>query len=101
MNPNGNNGAGLERHRFSHLDCPLDYDNGTFVMGKFMDEEETVLRLTGFKIPARHCMLLPGGIVHCNDYLKGTWRTMLSDAAPIDYVYLEEDDERFHFNFLH
>lgn len=99
MNVNGNNGAGLERHGFTHLDCPLDSDNGTFVIGKFIDDGETILQLTGFQIPARHCMLLPGNIIHCNDYLKGTWRTMLSDAAPIDYVYLEKEDNRFHFKF--
>ena len=109
LNQNGNKGSGMERHDFSHLDVPLGSDNGFFVIGKFMDEEETILRLTGFRIPARHCMFLPGGAPHSNDYLKGTWRTMLSDSAPIDYVYIEKDvaslrgikkDQRFHFKFL-
>ena len=99
MNVNGNNGAGLERHGFTHLDCPLNSDNGTFVIGKFIDNDETILHVTGFRIPARHGMLLPANTIHCNDYLKGTWRTMLSDAAPIDYVYLEKEDTRFHFKF--
>ena len=96
---NGNNGAGLERHRFSHLDCPMDSDNGIFVLGKFLDQEETILHLTGFQIPAKHCMFIPGKVIHINDYLKGTWRTMLSDAAPIDYVYLEKENKKFHFQF--
>ena len=108
LNPNGNKGAGMERHKFSHLDVPLDSDSGLFVIGKFMDEDETILHVTGFRIPAKHCMLLPGGIPHSNDYLKGTWRTMLSDSAPIDYVHLEKDvaslrgvkkDLNFHFKF--
>merc|ERR1712061_121752 len=78
---------------------PMDSDDGTLVLGKFVDEEETILHLTGFQVPARHCMLIPANVIHINDYLKGTWRTMLSDAAPIDYVYLEKEDTRFHFKF--
>merc|ERR1712061_895973 len=78
---------------------PMDSDDGTLVLGKFVDEEETILHLTGFQVPARHCMLIPANVIHINDYLKGTWRTMLSDAAPIDYVYLEKQDAMFHFKF--
>lgn len=29
-----NRGAGLERHEFVHLDCPLDDDSGFFVFGE-------------------------------------------------------------------
>ena len=41
-----------------------------------------------FQVPTRHTLYLPGGIIHCNDYLKGTWRTMLSDEADIDHVHI-------------
>ena len=99
LNKNGNNGAGIERHDFSHVDLPKDDDNGIFLLGKFMDEEETILHLTGFRIPQRHALFIPGGTLHINDYLKGTWRTMLSDASSIDYVYLEKEDIKFHFLF--
>lgn len=99
LNKNGNNGAGLERHSFSHVDVPKYRDNGIFMLAKFVDEEETIMHLTGFQIPQKHCIFIPGGTIHINDYLKGTWRTMLSDAAPIDYVYLEKGGERFHFRF--
>ena len=99
LNKNGNNGAGVERHAFSHIDLPKDRDNGIFLLGKFEDDEETILHLTGFHIPQRHCLFVPGGVIHINDYLKGTWRTMLSDAAPIDYVYLEKGGVKFHFQF--
>ena len=99
LNPNGMIGAGLERHDFSHVDCPIDRDNGVLVLAKFVDKEETILHITGFHIPQRHCIFIPGGTIHINDYLKGTWRTMLSDAAPIDYVFLEKDDNNFSFEF--
>jgi len=41
-------GGGLERHDFAHLDCPLDADNGYFVIGKLFNKTE--LHLTGFKV---------------------------------------------------
>ena len=78
-------GAGIERHDFCHLDCPLEADSGYFVIGKMVDDK---LYLTGFKVPTRHTVYVPGGVIHSNDYLKGTWRTMLSDATDIDHVHL-------------
>jgi len=98
LNPNGMNGSGLERHDFSHVDCPIDKDNGVLIIAKFVNEEETILHITGFHIPQRHCIFIPGGIIHINDYLKGTWRTMLSDG-PVNYVYLVKDGKKFHFEF--
>ncbi|XP_056022748.1 uncharacterized protein LOC130055156 [Ostrea edulis] len=88
-----NGGAGLERHGFSHIDCPLDEDSGFFILGK-MDRDE--LHLTAFKIPRRQTLYIPGNCIHSNDYLKGTWRTMLSDETNIDHVHLKKkpiDDE--------
>ena len=99
LNPNERNGAGLERHDFSHVDCPIDRDNGVLVLAKFMDKEETILHITGFHIPQRHCIFIPGDTIHTNDYLKGTWRTMLSDAAPVDHVFLEKNGKKFWFEF--
>ena len=32
LHKNGNEGAGLERHNFCHVDCPRDRDNGTFIL---------------------------------------------------------------------
>jgi hypothetical protein len=88
-----NGGAGLERHGFSHIDCPLDDDSGFFILGK-LDRDE--LHLTAFKIPKRQTLYIPGHCIHSNDYLKGTWRTMLSDETNIDHVHLKRksmDDE--------
>jgi Ca2+-binding EF-hand superfamily protein len=97
-------GAGIERHEFHHLDCPIEEDAGYFVMGKMVDDE---LHLTGFKVPTRHTLYVPAGVIHSNDYLKGTWRTMLSDEADIDHVQLVkakregnmESYEHFIFSF--
>lgn len=85
----GAGGAGCERHEFSHLDCPLEEDSGIFVFMKFTDDEETAMHISAFRIPVRHTLYIPSGVIHTNDYLKGTWRTMLSDAGPpIDHVHL-------------
>lgn len=94
-------GAGMEKHEFSHLDCPLADDNGTFLLGKMVSDNE--LHLTGFKIPSRHTLYVPGGVIHSNDSLHGTWRTMLSDEADIDHVHIvkngKSEDEYQHFMF--
>ena len=80
------NGAGLERHEFSHLDCPLEDDSGYFILGKIVKgKKEEELHLTAFVIPTRHTLYVAPNVIHCNDYLKGTWRTMLSDEADIDH----------------
>ena len=100
----GAGGAGCERHEFAHLDCPLQADNGTFVFLKFVDEEETRVHISAYRIPVRHTLFIPGGVIHTNDYLKGTWRTMLSDAGPpIDHVHLckgsLQASQKFHLTF--
>ena len=77
-------GCGIETHSFAHLDCPLDSNNGVFVLGKQIDDE---FHLTAFQVPARHTVYVPAGTIHSNDYLIGTWRTMLSDEAVIDHVF--------------
>lgn len=97
-------GAGIEKHDFAHLDCPFEHDSGFFILGKM---EKDVLHLTAFKVPTRHTIYVPQGVIHSNDYLKGTWRTMLSDEANIDHVQLvkmhrkgnREELEHFTFSF--
>ncbi|CAC5425133.1 SWAP70 [Mytilus coruscus] len=97
-----NGGAGIEKHDFSHLDCPLSEDSGFFILAKFMDNGD--FHITAFRLPVRHTLYVPGGVIHCNDYLKGTWRTMLSDETDIDHVHLthivkEGQEEKFRFQF--
>lgn len=85
-----NGGAGLERHEFVHIDSPLDDDSGFFVLGKLREDE---LHLTAFRVPKRHTLYVPANSIHSNDYLKGTWRTMLSDETNIDHVFLKRKTE--------
>ena len=99
--------GGLEVHEFAHFDCPLDplKSSGMFVLGKWSDDkddggddndgEENVLCLTAFRVPRLHALYVPGGVIHTNDYLSGTWRTMLSWTAtePIDHVHLVVGDD--------
>ncbi|CAG2211139.1 unnamed protein product [Mytilus edulis] len=96
-----NSGAGIEKHNFLHLDCPLEDDSGFFILGEIYNEDE--IHLTAFKIPLRHTLYVPRGCIHSNDYLKGTWRTMLSDESDIDHVFLvkksRERVHQFHFKF--
>ena len=93
-------GAGIEKHEFTHLDCPLDDDSGRFILGKLVGNE---LHLTAFKVPTRETLYVPPNTIHSNDYLRGTWRTMLSDEATIDHVQLMKPKgdihEHFHFTF--
>lgn len=95
---------GLKKHDFAHLDCPLSESSGTFIIAKFTEDGE--FHVTGFNIPVRHTLYIPGGTIHCNDYLSGTWRTMLSDETDIDHVHLtrvankkDVEYEQFQFKF--
>ena len=105
-----NGGSGIERHEFSHLDCPLTPDSGVFILAKFTDDGD--FHITGFRLPVRHTLYIPGGCIHSNDYLSGTWRTMLSDETDIDHVHLtkrndmhgdeiyDNNETKFQFQFV-
>eukprot|EP00092_Neocalanus_flemingeri_P009534 GFUD01010262.1.p1 GENE.GFUD01010262.1~~GFUD01010262.1.p1 ORF type:complete len:499 (-),score=133.69 GFUD01010262.1:90-1586(-) len=96
----GGGGAALETHNFSHLDCPLTpmKKSGYFVMAKFVDDARTSIEITAFQVPTRHTIYTPGGVVHSNNYLKGTWRTMLADG-PIDEGKIEKNGQPLRFTF--
>ncbi|CAF1227803.1 unnamed protein product [Didymodactylos carnosus] len=97
--------GGLEKHAFTHLDCPLEDDSGYFILGKFVGENKNELHLTAFYIPTKHTLYVPPLTIHSNDYLKGAWRTMLSDETSIDHVSLSHQhrsdghDTYEHFTF--
>ena len=97
----GAGGATLERHSFCHTDMPYeDLDkSGVFVIGKFLDESETRLELTGFSIPRGETLWIPGGVIHTNNYLRGKWNTMLSISEPIEAVELLRDNKNFSLTF--
>ena len=73
--------------------------SGVFVIGKFLDESETRLELTGFSIPRGEVLWIPGGVIHTNNYLRGKWNTMLKINEPIEAVKLHRDNEDFYFTF--
>ena len=99
--PEGAGGASLERHNFCHTDTPHEdmKHSGYFVIGRFWDPEETKLELTGFQIPPGETLWIPAGVIHTNNYLKGSWNTMLAIDPPIEEVKLERDGEKFSFHF--
>lgn len=96
----GAGGAALESHDFSHLDCPLTpmKKSGYFVLAKWMNDARTDIEITAFQVPTRHTIYTPGGVMHTNNYLKGTWRTMLADG-PVDEGKLESKGQPFKFTF--
>jgi len=81
-NPDGANGAALEHHPFAHLDCPLGpmKTSGYYMLAKWLNVEKTTIAITGFQVPTRHTVMTPKDVLHTNNYLKGTWRTMLADG---------------------
>ena len=97
----GAGGATLERHSFCHTDTPCEdqESSGVFVIGKFLDESETQLELTGFIIPKGETLWVPRCVIHTNNYLKGKWNTMLKIGEPIDAVELVRDGKQFSFTF--
>ena len=99
----GAGGATLERHSFCHTDMPYDAQesSGVFVIGKFLDESETQLELTGFLIPRKQTLWVPAGVIHTNNYLKGKWNTMLkiSEETPVEAVELVKGGKNFAFTF--
>jgi len=96
----GAGGSGMESHDFSHLDCPLTpmKKSGYFVLAKWLDDARTSMEITAFQVPTRHTIYTPGGVVHTNNYLKGTWRTMLADG-PIDEGKIEKNGQPLRFTF--
>jgi len=92
-------GAGMEFHEFAHLDCPLDSirESGHYILAKWTDDERTALQITAFKVPARHTVYTPPMVIHTNNYLRGTWRTMLSDE-PVYEAKMLKGKTPFHFN---
>jgi len=91
-------GAALETHQFAHLDCPLGnfLETGHFILAKFLEEDPDSLEITAFMVPNQSTIYTPGGVMHTNNYLQGTWRTMLADG-PINEAKMYRNDEKFNF----
>ena len=101
MEKGGAGGATLERHNFCHTDTPYEAPgkSGVFVIGKFLDAAETKIELTGFVIPQGETLWVLPGVIHTNNYLKGTWNTMLNLEEDIETVKLMREGESIIFTF--
>ena len=97
----GAGGATLERHNFCHTDTPYEAPgkSGVFVIGKFLDAAETKIELTGFVIPQGETLWVLPGVIHTNNYLQGTWNTMLNLEEDIETVKLMRESESIIFTF--
>lgn len=73
-------GCSIEQHDFAHVDMPLDTHSGHLVIGK-IDPVDQALELTAFKVRPLDRVYIPAQTIHTNDYLLGTWETLLSSAC--------------------
>jgi len=91
-------GAALETHAFAHLDCPLGSFNetGHFILAKWSEMDKNLLEITAFMVPNQSTIYTPGGVMHTNNYLQGTWRTMLADG-PINEAKMHKNGKKFNF----
>lgn len=73
-------GSLIEQHAFAHVDTPRDRYSGHLVIGK-IDPADQALELTAFAVRPGDSVYIPAGTIHTNDYLLGTWKTLLSSAC--------------------
>jgi hypothetical protein len=82
-------GSGLERHDFEHTEKPLwKYGKngrgcrpGYLLLGKIVNQEEKFItvHLSAFQIAQGSVVKIPGGTIHSNDHMIGTWETLVQD----------------------
>ncbi len=73
-------GSSIEQHDFAHVDMPLDAHSGHLVIGR-IDPHDQTLELTAFVVQPMQRVYIPAQTIHTNDYLLGTWETLLSSAC--------------------
>lgn len=73
-------GCSIEQHDFAHVDMPLDVRSGLLVIGK-IDPADQALELTAFAVKPGQRVYIPAKTIHTNDFLLGTWETLLSSAC--------------------
>lgn len=67
----------IEQHEFAHVDTPLNEHSGYLMIGKSNSSDHS-LELTAFAVKPRDNVYIPAKTIHTNDYLLGTWQTLLS-----------------------
>ena len=73
-------GSLIEQHAFAHVDTPINPRSGHLVIGR-IDSADQALELTAFVVKPGDSVYIPAGTIHTNDYLLGTWQTLLSSAC--------------------
>lgn len=73
-------GCSIEHHDFAHIDMPFDRLSGYLVIGRIVPINQA-LELTAFVVEPLHRVYIPAKTIHTNDYLLGTWETLLSSAC--------------------
>ena len=51
------------------------------------------------QVPTWHTLYTPPNVLHTNNYLRGTWRTMLADQAVNEGKIRRTDGSPFYFSF--
>lgn len=87
-------GPTLEWRDSPNFDCPLSSMGGSghFVLARWTNEDKTDIEMTAFKVPLRRTIFTPAGTMHTRNYLRGTWRSLLS-KAPVNVAKLQVMDE--------
>ena len=79
-------GSGLETRNAVHISCPLSpmERSGLFLIGKWSKRqgaEDGYLCMTAFRVPQFHAIYIPEGTIHSDDFLQGSWKTILPKTA--------------------
>ncbi len=86
-------GSLIEQHAFAHVDTPLNTRSGHLVIGK-IDSIDQALELTAFVVKPGDSVYIPAGTIHTNDYLLGTWQTLLSSACEFPNARLRQPGDK-------
>lgn len=86
-------GSLIEQHAFAHVDMPLNPRSGYLMIGK-IDPVDQALELTAFVVKPGDSVYIPAGTIHTNDYLLGTWQTLLSSACEIPNARIRQPGDK-------
>lgn len=83
--------SSIEQHEFAHIDKPLDKRSGYLLIGK-MDPIDQSLELTAFLVRQFQSVYIPAKTIHTNDYLLGTWETLLSSYCEFPSAQIKQPE---------
>lgn len=86
-------GPRFEQHAFAHVDMPRDHRSGYLMIGK-VDPRDQSLEVTAFNVEPGDAVYIPAGTLHTNDYLLGTWQTLLSSAFEGPYALVKQPEDK-------